>query len=130
LKPPQSHGAFVSPYAEMSIVFFSRTKLSLFCLIGILTALSVYPNIAYGLDYRDQEALKDARVELLKKEDELLKEEEGLRHEIGNLNYELNRNNDQNLSSELRFKDDQLNQVESELRRTRDDLRDIEKTLR
>jgi len=72
---------------------------------------------AYGFDYHGQEALRDARNDLLKKEDYLREDAEALKRDVANM------------YAELKRKTDELNQVESELVRTHNALQDVERNI-
>lgn len=94
-----------------------RTGLQAFGLVALFIGLSVYPGVAFEIDFHDQDNLREARDELLRKQNQLLKEEDSLQREVNDL------------YAELKYKNDQLSRVESELRRTRNTLQDVERSM-
>jgi seryl-tRNA synthetase len=100
-----------------------------FCIpLLVLSICLSYCPVSFAMD-RAQEALYGARDELLKKQDELLKEEDHLKREINRLAVASKDNNDPAIYDELKDKTYRLNKVDSELDRTRDSLRDVERNL-
>ena len=110
-------------------MFYLRIKHSILILAAVSICASLSP-ACYSSDDRSLDSLKDARYELLKKEDELRKEEDSLKREIDSLKDELRDRNEPALDDQLKDKKYRLDQVEAEIDKTHDALRDVERNIR
>ncbi|PWU01876.1 MAG: hypothetical protein C5B53_02295 [Candidatus Melainabacteria bacterium] len=125
----RQYGAVGDTNLEQSIVSYLRIKHSILILAAVATCTGLSP-ASYSSDDRSLDALRDARNELLRKQDDLRKEEDSLKREIDSLKDELRDRNEPALDDQLKDKKYRLDQVEAEIDKTQDALRDVERNIR